>query len=85
MPHLESEQSLITDSKELKAQMIDVRGELSASKRQVEDLTEQLQSMEADYTSYKTHLDGTLQDTQKEMESLKVKLSMKEGEVEVRT
>ena len=83
MPHLESEQNLMSESQELKAQLTEVRGELSASQRRTEDLVEQLQSIEADYVSYRTHSDGTLQDAQKEMESLKVKLSMKEGELEV--
>ena len=79
----ESEQCLLSEREELKTQLVEVRGELSTSQRRAEGLEEQLKSVEADFTSYRTHLDGTIQEAQKEIESLKVKISVKEGELEV--
>lgn len=57
--------------------------ESAAMQREKETSAEQLHSVEADYTSYRTHVEGTLQDLQRENESLKVKCSVKEGELEV--
>ena len=75
----------MSESENLKAQLAEVRGQLSAAQREEEGLAERLKSLEADYASYRTHVDGSLQDAQRENESLKVKISMKEGELEVCT
>ena len=82
-PFLESEQSLSSANKELQLQIEAKLSELTAIQAQNDTLEEQLKSVEADYTSYRTHVDGTLQSVQKENESLKVKCSMKDGELEV--
>lgn len=68
---------------ELQTQLKEVQSESAVVQREKETLAEQLQSVEADYTSYRTHMEGTLQDVQRENESLKVKCSVKEGELEV--
>ena len=79
----ESEQSLASKNDELQMQLKELQIESVAMQREKETLAEQLRSVDADYTSYCTHMEATLKDLQRENESLKVKYSVKEGELEV--
>ena len=79
----ESEQLMMAQSRELDASLEKAKGELEAVQDQRETVEEQLKAVQADFASFKTVVDRTLQDVQKENESLKVQCSKKDKELEV--
>lgn len=82
-PLSESEQSLLLMNKELQLNLETVQIELASVQAQKRTLEEQHVAIEAGYADYKTHVEDTLQCVQQENESLKVRCSMKEGDLEV--
>ena len=74
---------MTSKNRELQVEFEAAQSKMATVQGEKETLAEQLKSVEADYSSYRSHVDGTLQDMLRENESLKVKCSMKEGELEV--
>lgn len=79
----ESEQLMMTQSRELDTGLEKAKGELETVQDQRESLEEQLKVVQADFASFKAVVNRTLQDVQKENDSLKVKCSRKDRELEV--
>ncbi len=79
----ESEQLMMAQSRELDASLERAKGELETVQGQRDSLEDQLKTVQADFASFKAVVDRTLQDVQKENESLKVKCSKKDRELEV--
>jgi hypothetical protein len=79
----ESEQLMMAQSRELDASLERAKGELETVQGHKDSLEEQLKTVQADFTSFKAVVDRTLQDVQKENESLKVKCNKKDRELEV--
>ena len=74
---------MVTQSRELDASLEKAKGELEIAQDQKESLEEQLKTVQADFASFKAVVDRTLQDVQKENDSLQVKCSRKDRELEV--
>ena len=73
----------MTQGRELDASLERAKGELETVKGERDSLEERLKTVQADFASFKAAVDHTLQDVQKENDSLKVKCNKKDRELEV--
>lgn len=73
----------MAQGRELDASLERAKGELETMQGERDTLEERLKMVQADFTSFKAAVEHTLQDVQKENDSLKVKCNKKDRELEV--
>ena len=73
----------MAQGRELDTGLERAKGELETVKGERDSLEERLKTVQADFASFKAAVDHTLQDMQKENDSLKVKCNKKDRELEV--
>ena len=73
----------MAQGRELDASLERAKGELETVQGERDSLEERLKTVQADFASFKAAVEHTLQDVQKENDSLKVKCNKKDRELEV--